>query len=52
MFDKEAVWKRANELYAEEKTKKYGPGEYEIQIDSAKALLFAIIEALNARVQY
>lgn len=50
MLDEEKILARANELYAEAK----GPlREWNgIRSDQVKALLKALVEALNARVQF
>lgn len=49
MLDEEKILARANELYAEAK----GPhGPQTLRSDQVKALLKALVEALNARVQF
>ena len=54
MLDEEKILARANALYAVGKSEKYGDKfrAVTMQSDSIRCLLKAIVEALNARVQY
>lgn len=54
MLDEDKVLARANEFYAAMKVEKYGDTykSAKMQTDTAKAIIKAIVEALNGRVQY
>lgn len=54
MLDPKKILARANELYADKKTKKHGDSHRDrvIESDQVKAVVEAIIEAFNSRVQY